>query len=187
MGKVMDFIKEKKDLKLAIMDYECFEIDSVDLSLGYARQHWDVFQRLSDREIKVFNEEMKREFVDRLYSFIFTPKISEMLVILYLLDKDNISPNIYELNKLLKRNLPQYPATLKAIQKLVKLDILCLESDNAGRNKKKIMFNKNQVKIYGDDEFRRLQLDNWSDAKSYTEWKLRLIEQGKIHIQSILN
>ena len=111
---------------------------------------------------------------------MWTPKISELLIVVYLLDLQDKHPNIYELNHLLKRNKHHYSATFKAVQKLTDLDILKLEENpEDNRKPQRIYINKNITWIYGDDEFREAMLDDWDLAKEYIQKKLTGLKTEK--------
>lgn len=178
MGKLLKFIENREPLKLVIMGYEDKEIDIITFSNKYYVKHWEVFKRLKDK--KRISE---REFNERLNSFIWIEKVSELLIILYLEDLKGNTPTIWRLNKLLKRTSNQHSATLKEIQKLKALSIVFTKPvPNSPRNEINVYINKEITTIYGDDEFRQMMLDEWgTDAKAYTKLKLEglLKEKGE--------
>ena len=171
------FLANDEDLKLAIMDYEYANIDIINFSYKYLKEHWKI---LSDDTIPKKEKEAGDVFFERLNRYLFNRKISELLVILYLLDLKNVHPKMYELNKLLKRTESQYSATHKEITKLCALDILRTEEVGDSRKSQVVHINKTVTRIYGDDEFRQAQLNDWQSAKEYIEGKLTaLLEQKK--------
>lgn len=176
MGKLLEFIENKEPLKLVIMDYNDKIIDIINYSDDYYTRHWQVFKRNNDK-----GKITDREFFERLNNFISIEKISELLIILYLEDLKGSYPTIYELNKMLKRTPLQYSATFKEIAKLKKLDIAYTKPVmESSRKEKRIYLNKSIVTLYGDDEFRRMMLDEWEvDAKEYIKIKLNGLLKDK--------
>ena len=100
------------------------------------------------------------------------------------MDLNSEHPTIWQLNGLLKRNKSQYPATYKAVNKLQRLKILKTKDiEGSPRGEKGVYVNKESATIYGDDEFRKMMLDEWDgEAKRYIEEKLKglLEEKGKV-------
>jgi hypothetical protein len=182
MGKLLEFIKNKEHLKLSIIDYVDSNINIIHFSDEYWIKHWEIFKE---------TEISKREFEEKLYNYLWIPKVSELLIILYLEDLKNINPNFYEMNKLLRRTKEQYSATLKSIQKLEKLDIIYTKSvEDSKRNEKQIFINKKITRIYGEDEFRQMMLEEWeTDAKEYTKRKINslLKEKEKVEYKIKMN
>ena len=176
MGKILEFTENKEPLKICIMNYEEFDIDVIHVSKEYFTKHWKIFKRKKDRNVIE-----KKEFHERLYAFLWTPKISELLITLYLEDLKGNHPIIYKLNRLLKRTSNQCPSTSKAIKKLKSLDIVYTEPIlNAKKGEKKVYINKNIVKIYGDDEFKQMMLDEWDMGdKEYVIKRLNKLKQQK--------
>ncbi len=175
MGKVLDFIRNKEPLKLAIMDYEGY-IDVIYVSYKYYKDHRDIFRRKADKEVS------EEDFRQRLYEYIWTPKISEMLVILYLERLDNRHPTIYELNKLLKRTINQYSSTYKAVSKLKQLDIVRTVPVESDRKDQQVMLT-DTVCLYGYDEFREMMLEEWdTDAKEYMQRRLKAMKKDKARL-----
>jgi hypothetical protein len=168
MGNLTEWLKNIEPLKIVILDYEDNEVDLINFSDEYRLNHCDVFKRKKDKEIS------ESEFGTRLYYYLSTPKVSELIVILYLEDLKGIAPTIYELNKLLNRREYQYSATYREVKKLEELDIILTKSLNSSnRREKKVYLNKGIVKVYGDDTFRKMMLDEWdTDAKGYIQRKL---------------
>ena len=144
------------------MDYIDSELDIICFSDEYRVNHWKVFKQKKDKE-KINDQ----EFSKRLFNYLWTPKVSELLIILYLEDLNGINPTIYQANKLLKRTSEQYSATYKCVSKLEELDIVYTKPiKDSNLNEKQIFINKYKVTIYGDDEFRQKMLDEWdTDAK----------------------
>jgi hypothetical protein len=182
MGKLLEFIKNKEHLKLSIIDYVDSNINIIHFSDEYWIKHWKFFKE---------TEISKREFEEKLYNYLWIPKVSELLIILYLEDLKNINPNFYEMNKLLRRTKEQYSATLKSIQKLEKLDIIYTKPvEDSKRNEKQIFINKKITRIYGEDEFRQMMLEEWeTDAKEYTKRKINslLKEKEKVEYKIKMN
>ena len=176
MGKLLEFIKNREPIKLAIIRYQDKEIDIINLSRDYYDNHWSIFRRKKDK-----NKLSEREFFERLYNFIWIEKVSELLIILYLEDLQGNYPTIYELNRFLRRTSNQYSATIKEVKKLEKLDIVCTKpKPNSKRKEKQIFIKKDIIKIYGDDEFRQMMLDEWdTDAKEYIKRKLEGLKKQK--------
>jgi len=180
MGKILDWIENKEPLKIAIMDYVEAELDVINFSDEYWLKHWKVFKRNKDKKII-----SQREFSERLYNYLWTPKVSELIIILYLEDVKDVHPTIYEINKLLRRTKDQYSATFKSIKKLGELDIIYTEPlGDSKRKEKQVFINKEIVKIYGDDEFRQMMLDEWNtDAKEYIKRKLSWLLKEKEKVE----
>jgi len=132
MGKLWDFAASKEPLKMVIMDYNYKIIDILQYSDKYRADHWQVFKKKTDK--KVVSDE---EFFARLSSFISIEKISELLIILYLEGQKGSSPNIYELNRLLRRTSLQYSATFKEVKKLELLGIVRLQQVAGSSRRKK--------------------------------------------------
>jgi len=179
MHGIMDFVKNKEDLKLCILDYDCFEVDLIHVSNKYYKEHSSI---LKSPQQKSLSEE---EFGDKLYEYLWIPKISEMLIILYLEDKKDKHPTIWDLNRLLQRRTTQHSVTLRAIQKLSKLDIITTKTvTNAPRKNKQIFIKKEVVTIYGDDEFRKMMLEEWNEgSKKYIQMKLENLEKQKTKLE----
>lgn len=180
MGKILEWIKNKEPLKIAIMNYVEGELDVIHFSVEYWLKHWEIFKRNKDKK-----RISHKEFNERLYNYLWTPKVSELIIILYLEDLKDIHPTIYEINKLLRRTKDQYSATFKSIKKLEKLDIIYTEPlKDSKRKEKQIFINKKIVKIYGDDEFRQMMLNEWNtDAKEYINKKLRWLLKEKEKVE----
>ncbi|PIZ52883.1 hypothetical protein COY26_03325 [Candidatus Woesearchaeota archaeon CG_4_10_14_0_2_um_filter_33_10] len=177
MGKLEEFLENKELLKLAIMDYKDFEIDIVHFEEEYFKKYWkELLTESENGKVDEYSQPIfaESEFFTRLYQYLWTPKVSELLIILYLKDLKSEHPTIWDLNNLLKRNDSQYPATNKAVNKLKRLGILDTEPvKDSPRNEKKTYINKKVVTLYGDDEFRKMMLDEWNDeAKEYMKRKL---------------
>lgn len=182
MSNLSKFLENKEDLKIGIMDYDEGDIDIPYFSEKYYYTHRHIF--LSEKENKKKETISDVLFRERLYDYLWTPKISELIIILYLEDLNNSNPTIYELNRFLRRTSKQYSSTHKAVNKLEDLNIVYTNSvKGAERNNKQVFINKEITKIYGDDEFRKLMLENWDkDAKIYTQKKLdnHIIQKEKI-------
>jgi len=161
---------------MVIMDYNYKIIDILQYSDKYRADHWQVFKKKTDK--KVVSDE---EFFARLSSFISIEKISELLIILYLEGQKGSSPNIYELNRLLRRTSLQYSATFKEVKKLELLGIVRLQQvAGSSRRKKQVCINREMVTLYGDEQFRRMMLDAWqTDAKRYIKMKLNWLSKAK--------
>lgn len=180
MGKVLEFIKNREPLKIAIMDYEVGELSVIHISNKYYMDHWKVFKRAKDR-----NPITASEFNDRLYNYLWTQKVSELIVILYLEDIQDSHPTIFELNRLLNRANYQYSATFKSIKKLEQLDIIFTKPvKDSSRKEKKVFIKRNTVKIYGEDEFRAMMLKEWdTDAKEYIKKRVKGLREQKSAVQ----
>jgi hypothetical protein len=180
MGKILEWIENKEHLKIAIMDYVEAELDIINFSDEYWLKHWEVFKRNKDKKRII-----QKEFSERLYNYLWIPKVSELIIILYLEDLKDIHPTIYEINKLLRRTKDQYSATFKSIKKLEELDMIYTESlKDSKRKEKQIFINKKIVKIYGDDEFRQMMLNEWNtDAKEYINRKLSWLLKEKEKVE----
>ncbi len=176
MGGLLEFIENKEDVKLVIRDYVEGEIDLIYTSLEYYLKHWHLFKRKTDRK-----QITHREFNERLYSYIWTPKVSELLIVLYLEECQGNNPSIYQLNRLLRRTSKQYSATLKAVKKLEVLKIVYTKPiDDSSRKEKQVFINRGVAKIYGDDEFKKMMLEEWdTDAKEYIRLRLNWISNGR--------
>ena len=176
MGKLLNFIKNKEPLKLVILDYTHKDIFLLNASYDYYSEHRDILKRPREKD-KI----PKDSFDDRLFNFIWTQKVSELLIILYLEDLKGQHPTIYELNRLLKRTSKQYSATIKIVKKLQNLGIVYTKpKPESKRKEKQVFINKDVVKLYGDDEFRKMMLDEWdSDAKEYIQLKLEDLKNQK--------
>ncbi len=168
MGKLHKFLRNVEDLKLAIMDYKGKDIDLIYRSPKYYQSYWKVFKRKTDRK-----QITPEAFDERLCSYLWTPKVSELLTILFILDQDKHIPSVYELNALLRRTSNQYSSTLKAVEKLEELGIVkSTFSKGPGRAYRRIQLNEGLVCLYGDDEFRKMMLEGWNtDAKEYIRKK----------------
>ena len=127
-----------------------------------------------------------REFSERLYNYLWIPKVSELIIILYLEDLKDITPTIYEINKLLRRTTNQYSVTFKSVKKLEDLDIIFTKTiKGSNRKQKQIYIKKDVVKIYGDDEFRQMMLNEWDiDAKVYIKRKLNWLLKEKEKVEN---
>jgi hypothetical protein len=181
MGKILNWIENKEHLKIAIIDYVEAELDIINFSNEYWIKHWEIFKRKKDnRRIS------QREFNERLYNYLWIPKVSELIIILYLEDLKGINHTMYEINKLLRRTKDQYSATFKSIKKLEGLDITYTKSiPNSNRKEKQVFINKNITKIYGDDEFRQMMLNEWNtDAKEYIKRKLKWLLEEKEKVEN---
>ena len=108
MEKTLEFIKNKEHFKIAIMDYVEAELNIINFSEEYWIDHWEIFKQKKDRK-----RISRREFSERLYNYLWIPKVSELLIILYLEDLKGINPTIYGVNKLLRRTRYQYSATFR--------------------------------------------------------------------------
>lgn len=185
MQKLAEFIKNEEHLKLGIVDYSESEIDIISMSDEYYWKNWKIFKRPKEK-----NRMSKRDFLERLYNYLWIQKVSEFLIILYLEDLKCSQLTGYRMNRLLKRTSKQYSATLKIIQKLEQLGIVNTKKIiDSPRNEKQILINKKVVRIYGDDEFRQMMLDDWdSVAKDYIKSKLEhhKKEKGKIERKIML-
>ena len=159
-----EFLKNAEPLRICIRSYKHQNIDIICYSPEYYKKHWEVFKG------KKYNQKLKdEEFYDKLDLYLFTQKVSELLIIVYLLDKKQIYPNMFQLNKFLGRNISHFSATFKEVKKLCALDILKLEPGTK-RRERIVLLNKAVVKIYGDDEFRQMLLNEWNKgAKKYTK------------------
>lgn len=179
MGELLGWIENKEHLKIAILDYEESELDIISFSDEYWMKHWKTFKRKKDKKVS------KKEFSERLYYYLWNPKISELIIILYLEDLKNNHPTIYEINKLLRRTKNQYSATFKAIKKLEELEIVHTKPVERSRRKEKQVFiNKKVTRIYGDDVFRQMMLKEWNtDAKEYIKIKLKHLLKQKEEIE----
>lgn len=168
MENILKWIENKEPLKLAIMEYMAKQIDIINYSDEYYIKHRDIFKRPVEKK-NVSN----REFFERLNDYLYIEKVTELLIILYLEDLKGNHPTIYELNRLLKRTSNQYSATFKQVDKLEKLDIVYTKQvKESPRKEKKVYINKEITTIYGDDEFRRMMLNEWDiDAKEYIKIK----------------
>ena len=156
MGKVLDFVNNKKELKIRIFNYSDNDLDIVNIP--------DKFYGLYGKK------HLKDDFHDKMYAFIWNKKVSELLIIIYLEAKKGIYHTIYALNQLLHRTKQQYPATLKNIKRL--RDFGIIKFIESPRNGKKVFINDG-VLIYGEDEFRRWMVEEWdSDAKEYVKRNL---------------
>ena len=175
--KLAQFLENAEPLKLAIMDYEYADIDVITFSQTYCRTHWKVFY--PDKPIPTHDETADEMFFEALNRYLFNRKVSELLIILYLFDLKKIMLNTYQLNKLLKRSQSQYSATYKEVSKLSELDILRTKKVGDNRGTIHVYLNKDVVWIYGDDEFRKAQLDDWHGAKKYIEGKLATLSGQK--------
>lgn len=169
------FRANKEHLKIAIMDYELFDIDIINFSDWYMQQYWKFLRRGTERA--EINDDVL--FFERLHRYIFHKKISELLVIMYLLDNKGKTVNIYELNQLLKRTKSKYSATLKEVDKLCRLGILEAEKSRKGRKQTIVRINKDVTLIYGDDEFRQAQVEDWEGTKGYIKGKLKELQEQK--------
>jgi len=180
MEKTLEFIKNKEHFKIAIMDYVEAELNIINFSEEYWIDHWEIFKQKKDRK-----RISRREFSERLYNYLWIPKVSELLIILYLEDLKGINPTIYGVNKLLRRTRYQYSATFKNVKKLEELNILTTKRvKGSNRKDRQIFINKEIVKIYGDDEFKQMMLDEWdTDAKEYIKRRLNLLRKDKEKVE----
>ena len=162
------------------MDYVEAELEVINSSDEYWLKHWKVFRRNKDKK-----RISQREFYERLYNYLWIPKVSELIIILYLENLKGIHPSIYEINRLLRRTKDQYSATFKSVKKLEELDIIyTMPLKNSKRKEKQIFINKEITKIYGDDEFRQMMLDEWNtDAKEYIKRKLSWLLKEKEKVE----
>lgn len=169
-----EFLKNTEPLRICIRSYKHHNLDIIYYLHGYYENHWEVFKG------KKYNQKLKdEEFYDKLDLYLFTQKVSELLIILYLLDKKQVYPNMYQLNKYLQRNQSHSSATWKEVQKLCALDILKLKPGTR-RKERIVLLNKDVVKIYGDDEFRQLLLNEWNkSAKEYTRGRFESLTDEK--------
>ncbi len=176
MNQILDFAKDKEKLKICISSYDEFDLDLINVPNKYYIEYWKFLKRKKER--KIIEE---REFRIRLYEYLWYPKISELMIILYLEDLKGNNPTIWELNKFLRRTKGQYPSTYKAVKKLRNLGIIeTKDVSGSERKEKKIFVNKIIVNIYGDDEFRKMMLDSWNkEAKEYIEWRFGRLKQQK--------
>ena len=181
MGKILDFIENKEHLKIAIMDYVEAELDIISFSDEYWIKHWEIFKHKKDNK-----RISQRVFRERIYNYLWIPKVSELLIILYLENLKGFNPTIYEINKLLRRTKDQYSATFKTVKKLEKLSIVStMPVKESTRKEKQIFINKDIVKIYGDDEFRQMMLDEWNtDAKEYVKKRLNWLLKEKEKVEN---
>ena len=181
MGKILDFIENKEHLKIAIMDYVEAELDIISFSDEYWIKHWEIFKHKKDNK-----RISQRVFRERVYNYLWIPKVSELLIILYLENLKGFNPTIYEINKLLRRTKDQYSATFKTVKKLEKLSIVStMPVKESTRKEKQIFINKDIVKIYGDDEFRQMMLDEWNtDAKEYVKKRLNWLLKEKEKVEN---
>ena len=101
-------------------------------------------------------------------------------------DLKDITPTIYEINKLLRRTTNQYSVTFKSVKKLEDLDIIFTKTiKGSNRKQKQIYIKKDVVKIYGDDEFRQMMLNEWDiDAKVYIKRKLNWLLKEKEKVEN---
>jgi hypothetical protein len=182
MGKLKEFLQNKEPLKIGIMDYESMELDVVHCSNEYYMKHRHILKRPMEKEIS------EREFIERLYNYLWISKVSEAVILLYLLDQKGQQPTIYGLNRLLKRTPLQYSATFKTVSKLAELEIVRLEGVfGSARGEKKIIINKQTTRVYGDDEFRQMMVDEWDlEGKAYMGRKLGWLLKEKEKIKKIL-
>ena len=180
MGKLAELVKNTEDLKIVIMSYEDANLDIICISDKYYKDHWQLLKM--PRERKQISE---REFHERLWSYLWNQKVSELLIILYLEDLRGKHPTIWELNRLLQRTSNQYSATFKNISKLEKLDIVYTKDvEGSPRGEKEVFLNKKIVTLYGDDEFRKMMLDSWdTDAKEYIQMKLKGLLAEKVEFE----
>lgn len=180
MGKIIEWTENKEHLKIAIIDYIEAELDIIHFSDEYWINHWEIFKRKKDNK-----RISQREFSERLYNYLWIPKVSELIIILYLEDLKGVNPTMYEINKLLRRTKDQYSATFKSIKKLEELNITYTKSiKDSKRKEKQVFINKKIVKLYGDDEFRQMMLDEWdTDAKEYIERKIKCLKRDKEQIE----
>ena len=175
MGRLAELVKNTEGLKIAIMSYEDTNLEIICMSNKYYSEHLQLLKRPKER--KKISE---REFHERLWGYLWNEKVSQLLIILYLEELRGVNPTIWELNKLLKRTSKQYSATFKQVSKLEKLDIVHTKDvASSPRKEKEVFINKKIVTVYGDDEFRKMMLEDWDgDAKAYIEMKLRgLLEE----------
>ncbi len=181
MAKIEEFIENKEPLKIAIMDYKDADLDVIDFSDEYYINHWKVFERKLDKEIIP-----KREFSERLYNYLWILKVSECIIILYLEDLKNLHPIIYELNHLLRRTKDQYSSTFKIVEKLRNLDIIYTKPvKDSGRKEKQVFINKEVCKLYGDDEFKQMMLDEWDAfAKEYIKRRIEYMVKDKVKFEN---
>lgn len=176
MGKLLKYIENKEPLKLVIMEYMAKQIDIINHSDEYYIKHRDIFKRPIEKK-----NVSDREFFERLNNYLYLEKVTELLIILYLEDLKGNHPTIYELNRFLKRTSNQYSATFKQVDKLERLDIVYTKPvKESPRKEKRVYINKEITTIYGDDEFRRMMLDEWdTDAKEYINRKLNGLIKDK--------
>ncbi|HIH31164.1 TPA: hypothetical protein HA235_00500 [Candidatus Woesearchaeota archaeon] len=181
MSNILDWIENKEHLKIAIIDYVECDLDIINLSEEYWIKHWEIFKRKKDNK-----RISPREFSERLYNYLWIPKVSELIIILYLEDLKDITPTIYEINKLLRRTTNQYSVTFKSVKKLEDLDIIFTKTiKGSNRKQKQIYIKKDVVKIYGDDEFRQMMLNEWDiDAKVYIKRKLNWLLKEKEKVEN---
>ena len=181
MSNILDWIENKEHLKIAIIDYVECDLDIINLSEQYWIKHWEIFKRKKDNK-----RISPREFSERLYNYLWIPKVSELIIILYLEDLKDITPTIYEINKLLRRTTNQYSVTFKSVKKLEDLDIIFTKTiKGSNRKQKQIYIKKDVVKIYGDDEFRQMMLNEWDiDAKVYIKRKLNWLLKEKEKVEN---
>ncbi len=167
MGKLAKFTANTEHLKLAIMDYKYFNIEIVKFSPEYFNKHRHLFKRKRDP-----GDIDKTQFHNRLYEFLWSQKISELLAIVFLLDKEGKHLSMSRLNNLLGRNPSQYQATREPLKRMCRLDILrWVKGPN---NSDLIFINKDVTWIYGDDEFREALLEEWDgESKEYMRMKLK--------------
>ena len=176
--KLAQFLANQEPLKLAIMDYEYANIDIITFSPKYAKEHWKVLSKKNEI-MPVHEKEAEELFFERIWRYLFNRKISELLIIVYLLDLKEVHPNIYQLSRHLKRAKSQYSATHKEIKKLCELEILRTEEVGDSRDSMTVHIKKEVTWIYGDDEFRKAQIEDWEGARKYIEGKLSDLKQKK--------
>lgn len=169
-----EFLKNTEPLRICIRSYKHHNLDIIYYFPTYYENHWEVFKG------KKYNQKLKdEEFYNKLDLYLFTQKVSELLIILYLLDKKQVYPNMSRLNKFLGRNDSHFSATWKEVKKLCALDILKLKPGTR-RKEQIILLNKAVVKIYGDDEFRQMMLEEWNkEAKAYTRERFESLTKEK--------
>ena len=85
MSNILDWIENKEHLKIAIIDYVECDLDIINLSEEYWIKHWEIFKRKKDNK-----RISPREFSERLYNYLWIPKVSELIIILYLEDLKDI-------------------------------------------------------------------------------------------------
>ena len=183
MGNVLEFKINKEPLKLCIMNYEVGQIDIVHISKAYYNDYKKIL--MTDLEKQKGRDIDENEFYSRLYDYLFNQKVSEILIILYLEDIKGNDLTLWGLNKLLHRTTNQHSATQKNIRKLEALDIVWTKpKPSSSRNEKWVFINKKIVKLYGDDEFKQMMIDEWNtDAKEYVKLRIEKLREKKARFE----
>ncbi len=185
MSKLSEYLENKEQLKIGILDYVEAVLDIMNFSDEYWINHWETLETEKEKKRILRKNISKREFSERLYNYLWIPKVSELIIIIYLEDLKGFHPHISELNRLLRRTSKQYSATFKVVKKLEELNIVYKKTAADAKHKdKQVFINKEVVRIYGDDEFRQMMLDEWNTtAKGYIERKLATLLKDKAKVE----